>query len=139
MKSIIIFSIILVFIIAFSNGCQQREPEKKEMQEKRSLYITKTNLHNDYCLYRVFEDFNRKTIIDTICITCYPYDSISTGCVDEKEYRFVYDQEYHEEDTTMHWKPMYIERIPDFIFGGCIKCPEGKKRYKQTSYGYTGF
>jgi hypothetical protein len=140
MKTLILMSIIMI-AAAIADGCQDKEDK---VYKERSLYLRKApfdiGVHggwrSGYCMYKMFEDMHRRVVIDTICIYCVELDSAYFACINETDYRFVWDQEYHPEDSTMTWKPMYIEKISNSSFGVCAQCPERKKKYIKTSYGY---
>lgn len=144
MKTIILFIAISAFLAIGTKGCQDEGEKQNSEPTYRSLYLKRIQRdigppyggwRTGYCKYKLFEDVDRTTVIDTICIYCVERDSSSFGCPNERDYRFVWDQEFHPEDTTMTWRPMYIERIPLYGFNDCEACPDGKRKYVQTRYG----
>jgi hypothetical protein len=143
MKTSILLIAISVFIALGVKGCQDEE-EKNTEHKYRSLYLKRINhdggltyggWRSGYCRYKVFEGMNRTAVIDTICIRCIEQDSAWYSCINERDYRFVWDQEYHPEDTSMTWRPLYIEKIPRSGYTDCESCPEGKRKFVQTFYG----
>jgi hypothetical protein len=143
-KTMILFVMVLIFMAAFSDGCQENKDIDSKKYVATSLYLKKVQgefgyyggWRSGYCRYKVFEDMHRRSVIDTICIYCQEVDSASFACLNETDFRFVWDQEYHPEDTSMTWKPMYIERIRDDGFFECRQCPPSKQKYVRTTYGY---
>jgi hypothetical protein len=135
MKTLLLALFLVVLATAFSNGCQQDTPTEPKY---KNLYLQKTWDKGQFCKYKVYENFNREKVIDTICIECSPYmiDSIfnEPRCPNEKDFRFVREQEYNHDDGSMTWRPLYIEKIPGGFFMDCSSCPPGKKTYKQTSF-----
>jgi hypothetical protein len=142
MKTLILLSIITIAAV-FKDGCQDREPEQRPVY--RSLYLRQDNYNGRYCTYKVFETWEKKTVIDTICVYCgpqedYSFDSIPNYCINPDDYRFIWDQEFHREDTSMTWRPLYLEKIdrpagPVWFESACTTCPEGKRKFIKTYYG----
>ncbi len=143
MKTLILLSIIAI-IAAVSDGCQDRESQRKPVY--RSLYLKQHNLTGRYCVYKVFETWEKKTVIDTICVYCgpqedYGFDSIPRYCFNPEDYRFIWDQKFNPEDTSLTWKPLFLEKIQNQANGyewyeqGCTTCPNGKRKYIRTYYG----
>jgi hypothetical protein len=139
MKTILVISLVTIFAVIFSDGCQEGITENKGIErEQRSLYLKRDNTLGSYCRFKVYEDFNRKKVIDTICIRCSGIaDSIGQyiPCIDEKEYRFIWDQEYYPLEDKLTWRPLYLEKIHGF-FMECTYC-FGRRTFRQTYYGDT--
>ncbi|NOS86451.1 MAG: hypothetical protein HOP31_15040 [Ignavibacteria bacterium] len=143
MKTLILSIMVLIFMAAFSDGCQDILGRKKNQSDTQ--YLKKVNGNNwlfpgakgEYCRYKLYEDVNRMTVIDTICIYCPYQDSVSLGCMKENDYKYIWDQEYHREDSIMTWKRMYIEKLNTDVNSDCKECPPSEQKYTQTIYGYT--